>query len=320
MHPIAVLQVGGPFAGKTAVARSIAQMFGLKLLTPEQLVADAVAAAQAWEQQQQQQEGPQQPEPPTSSQEQQHAGELRQQQLIEDVNTAAEPPKQVLMGQQALQELQQGICVSDALLVELLVQGMLQARDYAPPLPAPPAVEVKGTKGGKGVAKAEPAGPAAKNSRGSSGGAANSAGSTAGAVASAAGSSAGSATCNALLPAHLAAAAGAQGRGFISDGFPATAEQAVLLEKALTGLELAAEQALVDEVSLVAPPPLDALPQLQRPLVSGLDAVLVLGCKDEALVAKRALGRRLDPVTGGMLSMPPAQCMSHAAVPSTGTY
>lgn len=293
-----ILQAGGPFAGKTTVARATAQLYGLQLLTPEQLVADAVAAAQAWEQQQQQQQEPQHPEQPTSDsqEQQQHAG----QQSAEFAAAAAEPPKQVLLGQQALQELQQGTCVSDAMLVELLVQGMRQARDYAPPPPEPPAVEVKGTKGGKGAAKPE---PSAAGSRGSTGGAANSAGSTAGGTPGAArgscdASSSGGAG-SAVLPAHLAAAAGAQGRGFIIDGFPATAEQAVLLEKALTGLDLAAEQALVDGASLVAPPPLDALPQLQRPLVSGLDAVLVLSCKDEALAAKRALGRRLDPATGG---------------------
>jgi hypothetical protein len=288
------LQVGSPFAGKTTVARAIAQMFGLKLLAPEQLVADAVAAAQAWEQQQQDPE-----QPKCNQEEQQHADQPLKQQAADPAAAAAaaDSPKQVL-GQQALQELQQGTCVSDALLVELLMQGMQQALDYAPPSPEPPAVEVKGAKGGKGAAKAEPAGSTAAGSKASTAGAANSTSSTAGGAASASSSSSSCGVATGVLPAHLAAAAGAQGRGFIIDGFPATAEQAVLLEKALTGLDLAAEQALVDGASLVAPHPLDALPQLQRPLVSGLDAVLVLGCKDEALAAKRALGRRLDPTTG----------------------
>ncbi|WIA32870.1 hypothetical protein OEZ86_006044 [Tetradesmus obliquus] len=200
------------------------------------------------------------------------------------------------------------------------------AREYAPPPPEPPTVEVKGTKGGKGAAKPE---PSAAGGRRSTGGAANSAGSTAGGTPGAArgscdASSSGGAG-SAVLPAHLAAAAGAQGRGFIIDGFPATAEQAVLLEKALTGLDLAAEQALVDWASLVAPPPLDALPQLQRPLVSGLDAVLVLSCKDEALAAKRALGRRLDPATGRLYHLefdpPPANTpgLSERLVMVTGS-
>jgi hypothetical protein len=85
----------------------------------------------------------------------------------------------------------------------------------------------------------------------------------------------------------------------VIDGFPTTATQALLLEKALTGLDTTAERALVEGASLVAPPPRDALPQLERPLVSGLDAVLVLSCEDEELAIKRALGRRVDPTTGG---------------------
>jgi hypothetical protein len=285
-------------------------MFGLKLLTPEQLVTDAVAAAQAWEQQQ----ASQQPErPPGDQEQQQHASDQAQEQHPGEAAeaaaaAAAEPPKLVLLGQRALQELQQGASVSDALLVELLMHGMLLAKDHTPPPPEPPAPEVKGAKGGKGAGKAEPAASAASaaGSRGSSGGAANPAGSTAGGTQ--AGNARGAADLSvsggagsSVLPAHLAAAAGAQGRGFVIDGFPATAEQAALLEKALTGLDLAAEQALVDGASLVAPPPLDVLPQLQRSLLSGLDAALVLGCGDEAVAAKRALGRRLDPTTGEAL-------------------
>eukprot|EP00775_Hariotina_reticulata_P002553 gene2553-2855_t len=98
------------------------------------------------------------------------------------------------------------------------------------------------------------------------------------------------------LPPHLAP--GVLGRGFVIDGFPATATQAALLEKALTGVDTTAERALVEGASLVAPPPKDALPQLERPLVSGLDAVLVLAFEDEELAIKRAVGRRVDPATG----------------------
>lgn len=38
--------------------------------------------------------------------------------------------------------------------------------------------------------------------------------------------------------------------------------------------------------------------QLQRPLTSGLDAVIVLGLADDMLALKRAVGRRVDPTTG----------------------
>jgi hypothetical protein len=72
----------------------------------------------------------------------------------------------------------------------------------------------------------------------------------------------------------------------------------VLLERALTGLDLAAEAALLASASHIAPPPLAKLPQLGRPLVSGLDAVLLLHSSDDALMLQRVLGSRLDPVTG----------------------
>ena len=41
-------------------------------------------------------------------------------------------------------------------------------------------------------------------------------------------------------------------------------------------------------------------PRQQRnsPLVTGLDAVLVLEMEDESVAVKRALGRRVDPLTG----------------------
>lgn len=287
------MQVGSPFAGKTTVSSALAQRFGVKLLVPEQLVTDAVAAAQAWEQQQQQSKS--QGEGQHSQTDEQQQQQLGQQQAEAAASGNPEPSRQVLLGQRALQELQQGSAVSDELLVELLLQGMLQAKDYAPPPPEPPPAEAKGAKGAKTGVKAE----AAAITAGKVPGQASAAGSTPGAAAAggAAGASGGRGS-DALLPAG-AGAAGAQATGFVIDGFPATKQQAILLEKALTGLDLSAEQELVDKASVVAPPPLDVLPQLQRPLLSGLDAVLVLGCEDEGMAVKRALGKRLDPTTGG---------------------
>jgi hypothetical protein len=78
----------------------------------------------------------------------------------------------------------------------------------------------------------------------------------------------------------------------------------VLLEKALTGLDLGSEQQLVKGGSVVVPPPIEQLPLLERPLVSGLDAVVVLDCEgeEEEVAVQRSLGRRLDPQTGESLS------------------
>eukprot|EP00955_Chlamydomonas_euryale_P020921 221647-Chlamydomonas_euryale.AAC.1 len=87
-------------------------------------------------------------------------------------------------------------------------------------------------------------------------------------------------------------------QGFVIDGFPRTRRQSELLEAALTGLDLASEAAVVAAASVIAPPPPGALPQMQRPLLSGLDAVLVLGLTDEAAALKRAVGCRVDPATG----------------------
>lgn len=53
------------------------------------------------------------------------------------------------------------------------------------------------------------------------------------------------------------------------DGYPGNAHQAELLETALTGLDLAAERALIASASVLAPPPPSTLPDLNRPLPSG---------------------------------------------------
>lgn len=266
-----MLQTGGPFAGKSTVARALADKFGLKLLIPQQLVADATAAAHAWEQQEQQLEEQQQQQPV----EQAEGAEHQTQDLLAPAAARPEPPMQVQLGQKALQQLQQGSAVSDVLLVELLLLSMVEAKEYTAQPAEPITVDTKAAKGSKTSKADAPAATANK---------------------AAAQTAADAAVTAAPLPAHLAA--GAPGRGFVIDGFPCTAAQAMLLEKSLTRLDTAAEQVLVDEASVVAPPPLDALPQLQRPLLSGLDAVILLGCDDESIAVKRVLGRRLDPETG----------------------
>ena len=49
------------------------------------------------------------------------------------------------------------------------------------------------------------------------------------------------------------------------DGYPSNAHQAELLETALTGLDLAAERALIASASLLAPPPPNPPPDRDPP-------------------------------------------------------
>lgn len=58
-------------------------------------------------------------------------------------------------------------------------------------------------------------------------------------------------------------------QGYVLDGYPASAQQAELLEGSLTGLDLASERAIVAQASRLAPPPSTSLPDLNRSLASG---------------------------------------------------
>ncbi len=60
------------------------------------------------------------------------------------------------------------------------------------------------------------------------------------------------------------------------DGYPSNARQAELLEGALTGLDLAAEHALIASASRLAPPRPATLPDLTRALPSGPHLILLL--------------------------------------------
>lgn len=301
--------MGSPFSGKSVVAHTLAQAFGLKLLSPQQLVAEATAAAAAWQQQQQRQSKVAEAAPHTEPEAPVESGPSQ---------PGPDPPVLVALGLQADAQLQAGQPVSDDVLVQLLLLGMQQAKTYvaAPPEPAQPEpAAAKGSKASApkaaGNTKSD-AGAAGARHGTSSGGAAASGSHTHPAlgVAAAMAAGLGSAAPGPALPANLAA--GAPGRGFVVDGFPATEAQAVLLEKALTGLDLSAEQELLQGASLIVPPPASRLPQLQRPLLSGLDAVILLDCDEETLTLQRVLGRRLDPVTGAA-ACPPQSGRSHTA-------
>jgi hypothetical protein len=299
--------VGSPFSGKSVVAHTLAHAFGLKLLSPQQLVAEATAAAAAWQQQQQQQQ----------SKAAEAAPQSETGGPVEKEAPGSDPLVLVALGLQADVQLQAGQPVSDDVLVRLLLLGMQQAKTYvaAPPEPAQP--EPPAAKGSKvsapkaaGVPKSDAGAAAARHGTSSGGAAPGAHAHPPLGVAAAMAAGLGSAAPGPALPANLAA--GVPGRGFVVDGFPATEAQAVLLEKALTGLDLSAEQELLQGASLIVPPPASKLPQLQRPLLSGLDAVILLDCADETLALQRVLGRRLDPVTGAAACLQPCSALTLA--------
>ncbi|KAG2448325.1 hypothetical protein HYH02_006909 [Chlamydomonas schloesseri] len=259
--PLRLAVVGAPFAGKTCVAQELSRRYKLRVLEPEALVAEAMAAAQEYESA----TGVPADQVPEAA----PAAEVDTTAAVEpsasrlDTAAAAEaagPSPRARLGAQIAAALRAGGDVPDEALVSLVVLGMKESKDWAPPAEVDPKA--------KGKAAPKPAAPAAG-----------------------AGSKSVSGTSAAPHPDD-------SGRGFVVDGFPRTAAQAVLLERMLTGLDLDSEQALIDAASVIAPPPTSALPQVARPLVSGLDAVVVCGLADPELALKRALGRRLDPQTG----------------------
>ena len=90
--------------------------------------------------------------------------------------------------------------------------------------------------------------------------------------------------------------------GYVIDGFPCTAEEAMALERAFTGLDVTVAEALRAAVSAVAPPAEHELAaRAEVSYVSGLDGIITLElpCEPDCQAATlRALGRRVDPETG----------------------
>ena len=86
-------------------------------------------------------------------------------------------------------------------------------------------------------------------------------------------------------------------QGFVLDGFPSSKEQATLLEKYMTGLDLEKVKARKERASKIAPPLENVSSNIDGTLVSGLDAVFRLNMDDESLALKRVLGKRIDPET-----------------------
>ena len=86
-------------------------------------------------------------------------------------------------------------------------------------------------------------------------------------------------------------------QGYVLDGFPCSKDQAALLEKYMTGLDLEKLKARKDSASKIAPPLDNKAANIDGTLVSGMDAVFRLSMDDESLALKRVLGKRVDPET-----------------------
>lgn len=330
--PLRLAVVGGPSSGKTAVAQHLSRAFAVKVLSPEQLLSEAVAAAEQYDgaaaaadDPLQQQPAlaaesaspspvpaasplrgtpstgrmmpsvtpppatpqPATPPPPPTAQ-----GSLTPAADGEDDFAAIAappppPPAKVLLGRQLKALLQQGQAVPDELLVQVVLMGIAEAREYDPAAAAElEASASRPTKGGKGSQGKDATGAGAKS------------GATAMSPAGKKGAAA-----DAVAPTC---------QGFVLDGFPRSQTQAALLERALTSLDLEQEAARRQQASLVAPPPADAFPDPDRPLMSGLDAVIVIGMADDTVAIRRAIGRRVDPMTGRIYHLefdaPPSNC------------
>ncbi|MEW5317265.1 MAG: hypothetical protein WDW38_008576 [Sanguina aurantia] len=268
--PLRLAVVGSTFAGKTTVAQALAKSHRLRVLDPERLIEEAVAAAAAFTAAQ---SGPRTPSAPPPPPPQPASGTPSRATTPPDDTSSVptidpaplnahsnphQPSPKAALGLALTPLLLSGADVPDTLLTQLMVLGMMEAREYAPTVMDP---ESKGLKAGaKLPVKA--------------------------------------ALPTKAMPGAPSVPAGDRCRGFVMDGYPRTRAQAALLEQMLTGLDLEGEQSLIEAASRLAPPPPSALPQLRRPLTSGLDAVIVLGLADDMLTLKRAVGRRVDPTTG----------------------
>ncbi|KAG2499886.1 hypothetical protein HYH03_002175 [Edaphochlamys debaryana] len=273
--PLRLAVVGSPFSGKSSVAFELSQKYRLKVIDPESLVAEAISAAQEYEAANGMSAAAAAEALAARAAEAAAAAAAMAPEASEGADgEAAEPvgpppvpqtpggppapSNKARLGTLVSVALAAGGDVPDDLLVGLVVQGMKDAKDWWPPVEADPRA-----KKGAAAAGAKPPGAGGKGA-----------------------------------PAPTGPPPGGEGRGFVVDGFPRTQAQAVLLERMLTGLNLDSEQELIEGASTIAPPPPSALPQMARPLVSGLDAVVVCSLADPELALKRALGRRLDPQTG----------------------
>eukprot|EP00854_Cymbomonas_tetramitiformis_P007823 gene7823-9291_t len=258
--PIKLCLLGDPFAGKTFVSQKLADHLTLPLLEPEALVATAIEEADRYQKEEIPATPAEEAPPPTG--ETPPPGEI---DTALDDGPPDPPPEPVIptvvqLGREARAALEDGLDVPDVIIVRLIVQAIIKLKDIPKAdTPIPVVSTPPPAAKGKDKGKKGDKGKAPK--------------------------------VNEPPPPPPVP------KGFILDGFPRTQKQAVLLEKALTGLDLDYEASVKAKASVLAPPPKDPAEDT-RLLVSGLDKVVALKCKDEAVGLKRAVGRRMDPKDG----------------------
>ncbi|CAG9461598.1 unnamed protein product [Pedinophyceae sp. YPF-701] len=286
--PVKLAVVGAPFSGKSTIAREIAVEHQLAVITPEDVVEAALAAAEAYVPPSAVGDGSDAAAEPEASgdaaapegdgteeggaAEGDGAEEGGEASGAEESAARAEPeaPEVVRLGRECRAALDAGEAVPDAVLCRLVALEIAalsdrlresKAENEAPESEAP-APKTKGKKKEDKAGKAKPA-------KGGKGGAEA-----------------------AELPEPA--------NGFVLDGFPQTERQARLLERSLTQLDMEAEAIVRERRSVVVPPPPPAARSTRRLLHSGLDGVLLLGMVSEEEAIKRAQGRRVDPETGAV--------------------
>jgi uncharacterized MAPEG superfamily protein len=249
--------------------QQLAEAHALALIDPELVVAAAIDAANLSD------------SPPTAEGEQVQALPPTSEDEPLPLPSHAQQ-MQLVMGRRARDALQNGTEVPDEVIVALIVAAIARLAEEGVEKDGAEKADEGKPKGKEGGKAKTP--PKAAETKGAKPGTAKGGSMTEGSK-------------PVGVPAILTGP-----RGFVLDGFPRTAAQAALLEKAFTGLDLEYRASVKAKASFICPPPHD--PTEDLPLVSGLDKVLILNVSGgEEIALRRALGRRVDPEDGRIYHM-----------------